>query len=116
MVSERGTLGEVNLSQATVCCTMRPVLVALGIEHRTITRLGKTEFIGDPPDPRGGRDAGAGPPDPVAAANRREQVPGMSAAMDRLHNALVMNRAVLTRRLVATLTNQAVIGRNGGRA
>jgi len=40
----------------------------------------------------------------------------MSAATDRLHNALVMNRAVLTRRLVATLTNQAVIGRNGGRA
>jgi sulfopyruvate decarboxylase TPP-binding subunit len=49
MVSERSTLGEVNLGQATVCCTMRPVLVALGIEHRTITRLGKTEFIGDRP-------------------------------------------------------------------
>jgi sulfopyruvate decarboxylase alpha subunit len=45
MVSERGTLGEFNLGQALVCRTMRPVLVALGIEHHTVTRLDETEFI-----------------------------------------------------------------------
>lgn len=34
----------------------------------------------------------------------------MSPAMDTLHNAKVMNRAALTRRLVAKLGDQAVIG------
>ncbi len=34
----------------------------------------------------------------------------MSPAMDTLHNAQVMNRAALTQRLVARLTDQAVIG------
>ncbi|MFI5012453.1 MAG: thiamine pyrophosphate-binding protein [Hyphomicrobiales bacterium] len=46
-VSERGTLGEFNLGQALVCRTMRPVLVALGIESHTITRLDELEFIVD---------------------------------------------------------------------
>ena len=46
-VSERGTLGEFNLGQALVCRTMRPVLDALAMEHRTITRLDETEFIVD---------------------------------------------------------------------
>jgi sulfopyruvate decarboxylase TPP-binding subunit len=47
MVSECGTLGEFNFGQAMVCRTMRSVLEALGIEHHTITRLDKTEFIAD---------------------------------------------------------------------
>ena len=47
LVSERGTLGEFNVGQAAVWRTMRPVLEALGMEHRTITRLDECEFICD---------------------------------------------------------------------
>ena len=46
-VSERGTLGEFNLGQALVCRTMRPVLDALAMEHRTIERIDELEFIVD---------------------------------------------------------------------
>ena len=46
-VSERGTLGEFNLGQALVCRTMRPVLDALAMEHRTIERIAELEFIVD---------------------------------------------------------------------
>ena len=46
-VSERGTLGEFNLGQALVCRTMRPLLDALAMEHRTITRHDELEFIVD---------------------------------------------------------------------
>ena len=46
-VSERGTLGEFNLGQATVARTMRPVLQALAVEHHTMTRLDEVEFIID---------------------------------------------------------------------
>ncbi len=45
MVSERGTLGEFNVGQASVARTMRPVLEAVGIEHHTMTRLDEAEFI-----------------------------------------------------------------------
>lgn len=45
MISERGTLGDHQLGQAIVCRVMRPVLVSLGIEHHTITRLEDVEFI-----------------------------------------------------------------------
>ena len=47
MVSERGTLGEFNVGQATVARTMRPVLDAMGMEHHTITRLDEADFILD---------------------------------------------------------------------
>ena len=47
VVSERGTLGEFNLGQAMVWRTMRPVLEALGMEHRTVTRLDECAFICD---------------------------------------------------------------------
>jgi sulfopyruvate decarboxylase TPP-binding subunit len=46
-VSERGTLGEFNLGQTMVLKTMRPVLDALAIEHRTITRHDELAFILD---------------------------------------------------------------------
>jgi len=46
-VSERGTLGEFNYGQALVCRTMRPVLDALAMEHRTVTRLDELEFVVD---------------------------------------------------------------------
>ena len=45
MVSERGTLGEFNVGQAMVARTMRPALLAMGIEHHTMTRLDEAEFI-----------------------------------------------------------------------
>ena len=47
MVSERGTLGEFNVGQATVARTMRPVLDAMGMEHHTMTRLDEADFILD---------------------------------------------------------------------
>ena len=47
LVSERGTLGEFNYGQASVCRTMRPVLDLLAIEHHTITRIDELEFIVD---------------------------------------------------------------------
>ena len=47
LVSERGTLGEFNIGQAMVWRTMRPALEALGMEHRTVTRLDECEFICD---------------------------------------------------------------------
>src|SRR5256885_12100983 len=47
MVSERGTLGELNLGQALVAPTMRPVLDALAVESHTITRLDELDFIVD---------------------------------------------------------------------
>jgi sulfopyruvate decarboxylase TPP-binding subunit len=47
MVSERGTLGELNIGQSLVAHTMRPVLQCLGVEHPTITRLDELEFIVD---------------------------------------------------------------------
>jgi len=47
MVSERGTLGEFNVGQATVARTMRPVLDAMGMEHHTMSRLDEAEFILD---------------------------------------------------------------------
>ena len=47
MVSERGTLGEVNVGQASVARTMRPVLDAMGMEHHTMSRLDEAEFILD---------------------------------------------------------------------
>jgi sulfopyruvate decarboxylase alpha subunit len=46
-VSERGTLGEFNLGQAMVLKTMRPVLDALAVEHRTITRQDELAFVLD---------------------------------------------------------------------
>jgi sulfopyruvate decarboxylase TPP-binding subunit len=46
-VSERGTLGEINVGQAMVCKTMRPVLDALAMEHHTITRREELGFILD---------------------------------------------------------------------
>ena len=46
-VSERGTLGEFNVGQATVARTMRPVLDAMGMEHHTMTRLDEADFILD---------------------------------------------------------------------
>ena len=45
MVSERGTLGEFNVGQAMVARTMRPALLAMGIEHHTMSRLDEAEFI-----------------------------------------------------------------------
>ena len=45
LVSERGTLGEFNLGQAMVWRTMRPVLEALGMEHRVVTRLDECGFV-----------------------------------------------------------------------
>ena len=45
MVSERGTLGEFNVGQAIVARTMRPALLAMGIEHHTMSRLDEAEFI-----------------------------------------------------------------------
>ena len=47
MVSERGTLGEFNVGQASVARTMRPVLDAMGMEHHTMSRLDEAEFILD---------------------------------------------------------------------
>jgi sulfopyruvate decarboxylase alpha subunit len=47
MISERGTLGEFNLGQATVCRTMRPLLASLGIEAHTLTRRDELDFIVD---------------------------------------------------------------------
>ena len=49
MVSERGTLGEFNVGQATVARTMRPVLDAMGMEHHTMTRLDEADFITQQP-------------------------------------------------------------------
>ena len=46
-VSERGTLGEFNWGQTLVCRTMRPVLDALAMEHRTIERLEDLAFVAD---------------------------------------------------------------------
>jgi sulfopyruvate decarboxylase alpha subunit len=47
MISERGTLGEFNLGQATVCRTMRPLLFSLGIETHTLSRREELDFILD---------------------------------------------------------------------
>lgn len=47
MISERGTLGDFQLTQAIVCRAMRPILESLGIEHHAITRLDEVEFIVD---------------------------------------------------------------------
>ena len=47
MISERGALGDHQVGQAIVCRTMRPVLVALGIEHFAIQRIEDLEFIVD---------------------------------------------------------------------
>ena len=47
LISERGTLGDFQLGQAVVCRTMRPVLEALGIEHRAIERHEDVEFVVD---------------------------------------------------------------------
>jgi sulfopyruvate decarboxylase alpha subunit len=47
IVSERGTLGELNIGQSLVARTMRPVLDALSIEMHTMTRLDEVEFIVD---------------------------------------------------------------------
>ena len=46
-VSERGTLGELNLGQALVCKTLRPVLNSLAVENITITRYDELAFTVD---------------------------------------------------------------------
>ena len=77
-VSERGTLGEFNLGQALVARTMRPVLQSLAMEHHAITRLDEFEFIVD----RGVKQAiatQAPVADPLAAADRRQDVRGSDA-------------------------------------
>ena len=46
-VSERGTMGELNLGQALVYKTMRPVLNSLAVENVTITRQDELAFALD---------------------------------------------------------------------
>jgi sulfopyruvate decarboxylase alpha subunit len=46
-VSERGTMGELNLGQALVYKTMRPVLNSLAVENVTITRQDELAFTLD---------------------------------------------------------------------
>ena len=45
MISERGTLGDFQIAQAIAARVMRPILHALGVEHRTVTRLDEAHFI-----------------------------------------------------------------------
>jgi sulfopyruvate decarboxylase TPP-binding subunit len=47
VISERGTLGELNVGQHLVARTMRPVLDALGIVHHTLTDEATMPFIAD---------------------------------------------------------------------
>jgi len=47
VVSERGTLGEFNIGQATVARTMRPVLDSIAVEHHTLTDDATMPFIVD---------------------------------------------------------------------
>ena len=47
LISERGTMGDFQLAQAIVCRTMRPALVAMGIEHHALERLDEVEFIAE---------------------------------------------------------------------
>lgn len=46
-VSERGTLGEFNIGQATVARTMRPVLDSIAVAHHTLTDEATMPFIVD---------------------------------------------------------------------
>jgi sulfopyruvate decarboxylase TPP-binding subunit len=47
VVSERGTLGEFNIGQATVARTMRPVLDSIAVAHHTLTDEATMPFILD---------------------------------------------------------------------
>jgi len=47
VVSERGTLGEFNIGQATVARTMRPVLDSIAVAHHTLTDEAAMPFIVD---------------------------------------------------------------------
>jgi sulfopyruvate decarboxylase TPP-binding subunit len=47
VVSERGTLGEFNIGQATVARTMRPVLDSITVAHHTLTDEATMPFIVD---------------------------------------------------------------------
>jgi sulfopyruvate decarboxylase TPP-binding subunit len=47
VVSERGTLGEFNIGQATVARTMRPVLDSIAVAHHTLTDEATMPFIVD---------------------------------------------------------------------
>ena len=115
-VSERGTLGEFNLGQAMVCKTMRPVLDSLGVENPHHHAPGRARLHRRPLDQAGGGDAGAGHLHPVAAVDRRQSVRGVAMTTTQTgavgaHNAKVMNRFDLTKRLVGQLKHdEAVIG------
>jgi sulfopyruvate decarboxylase TPP-binding subunit len=47
VISERGTMGELNVGQHLVARTMRPVLDTLGIAHHTLTDEANMPFIVD---------------------------------------------------------------------
>ena len=47
IISERGSLGGLNLGQAMVSRTMRPSLNSMGIENHTLRRLDEVEFVVD---------------------------------------------------------------------
>ncbi len=47
VISERGTLGEFNIGQATVARVMRPTLDAIGITHHTLDDEARMQFIVD---------------------------------------------------------------------
>jgi sulfopyruvate decarboxylase alpha subunit len=47
VISERGTMGEFNIGQATVARTMRPTLDAIPIAHHTLDDEAKLPFVVD---------------------------------------------------------------------
>ncbi len=77
-VSERGTLGEFNLGQAMVCKTMRPVLEFARRRNSHDHAPRRARLHHRPFDQAGGGDAGAGRLHPLAAADRRQSVRGLS--------------------------------------
>ena len=116
-VSERGTLGEFNLGQALVCKTMRPVLNSLGGREPHHHAPGRTRLHRRPLHQAGGGDAGAGRLSssrrcsPAAKCSKGDVMTAKPSGAVGAHNAKVMNRFELTKRLVGQLKrDEAVIG------
>jgi len=115
-VSERGNLGRVQHRPGHGCRTMRPTLDAIAVAHHTLADESDHAFHRRQVDQAGVHDAKPGGVHLLTAAHRRKsgggrqiEVRNVSAPTIDAPAVKVLNRAELTKRLVAKLARDEAV-------